>query len=283
MMTGMFLLVFIGTALMIPGMIDDVDIIKQRMMSLGFLECKIGTQDDRSYLIRVNAYAQSSQALSLDTIFRPFEVRAKYNYGTLYLEKADIKRAGFIVDAEYLPRGVTIVRLGIAMRSPQRQMTVGDSSIQRIERALKETKRNRRKVYANCKTAVTNLNQTFSMMFPDVCKTPSGPAGPIPIPYPNFSKSSDTAAGAKKVKADKAAAIAKESHFKKSEGDEVGTQSKKLQKAFRQIIAKRELNAEEKASFRRDLRSCLDKATLLMKTLDKYVEVIQKLLRQDNY
>ena len=30
-----------------------------------------------------------------------------------------------------------------------------------------------------------------TIAFPDVCKTPS-PAGPIPIPYPNIAKSSDT-------------------------------------------------------------------------------------------
>ena len=36
-----------------------------------------------------------------------------------------------------------------------------------------------------------------TIAFPDVCKTPS-PAGPIPIPYPNIAKSSDTANGTKK-------------------------------------------------------------------------------------
>ncbi|NMG66435.1 DUF4150 domain-containing protein [Azoarcus indigens] len=33
----------------------------------------------------------------------------------------------------------------------------------------------------------------MSMVFPDVCNTPS-PGGPIPIPYPNIGKSSDRAA-----------------------------------------------------------------------------------------
>lgn len=40
-----------------------------------------------------------------------------------------------------------------------------------------------------------------------MCKTPS-PAGPIPIPYPNVAKSSDTA---------------KDSNFSTSTGDEAGT------------------------------------------------------------
>lgn len=40
-----------------------------------------------------------------------------------------------------------------------------------------------------------------TVAFPDVCKTPS-PGGPIPIPYPNIAKSSDTAKGGKKVSAD---------------------------------------------------------------------------------
>ncbi len=32
----------------------------------------------------------------------------------------------------------------------------------------------------------------MSMVFPDVCKTPAPPAPPVPIPYPNIGKSSDT-------------------------------------------------------------------------------------------
>ena len=36
---------------------------------------------------------------------------------------------------------------------------------------------------------------------PDVCKTPT-PGGPVPIPYPNTSKASDTSGGSKKVKID---------------------------------------------------------------------------------
>ena len=40
-----------------------------------------------------------------------------------------------------------------------------------------------------------------TMAFPDVCKTPVGPAV-VPIPYPNIAKSSDTASGASTVKCD---------------------------------------------------------------------------------
>lgn len=58
--------------------------------------------------------------------------------------------------------------------------------------------------------------------FPDVCKTPS-PAGPIPIPYPNIAKSSDTAQGASTVKADGNPICVKDSNFMISTGDEAGT------------------------------------------------------------
>ena len=118
-----------------------------------------------------------------------------------------------------------------------------------------------------------------SFGFPDVCKTPS-PLGPIPIPYPNIAKSSDTSKGSKTIKADYAATIAKDSDFKKSESDEVGTRMTKLQKVYQKIIAKRELSAKEKAAIKKELQTCLDKSRLLMKTLDKYVEEIKKLLQQ---
>lgn len=61
-----------------------------------------------------------------------------------------------------------------------------------------------------------------TIAFPDVCKTPS-PAGPIPIPYPNIAKSSDTASGASTVKADGNPICVKDSNFSTSTGDEAGS------------------------------------------------------------
>ncbi|MBJ6761548.1 DUF4150 domain-containing protein [Myxococcaceae bacterium JPH2] len=57
---------------------------------------------------------------------------------------------------------------------------------------------------------------------PDVCKTPS-PGGPIPIPYPNIAKSSDTAQGSKKVVVEGKSVCLKDSNFSTSTGDEAGT------------------------------------------------------------
>ncbi|EYF06838.1 DUF4150 domain-containing protein [Chondromyces apiculatus] len=61
-----------------------------------------------------------------------------------------------------------------------------------------------------------------SPCFPDVCKTPS-PAGPVPIPYPNIARSSDTAKGTKKVKCDGNPVCVESSNFSTSTGDEAGT------------------------------------------------------------
>lgn len=58
--------------------------------------------------------------------------------------------------------------------------------------------------------------------FPDVCKTPS-PAGPVPIPYPNVAKSSDTASGTSTVKCDGNPTCVKDSNFRMSTGDEAGS------------------------------------------------------------
>ncbi|MCC6418740.1 MAG: DUF4150 domain-containing protein [Gemmataceae bacterium] len=58
--------------------------------------------------------------------------------------------------------------------------------------------------------------------FPDVCKTPS-PGGPIPIPYPNIAKSSDTSKGSSTVKCDGNPICLKDSNFMVSTGDEAGT------------------------------------------------------------
>lgn len=58
--------------------------------------------------------------------------------------------------------------------------------------------------------------------FPDVCKTPT-PGGPVPIPYPNIAKSSDTSSGTKKIKCDGNPVCVSDSNFMVSSGDEAGS------------------------------------------------------------
>jgi hypothetical protein len=58
---------------------------------------------------------------------------------------------------------------------------------------------------------------------PDVCKTPSPPGSPVPIPYPNIAMSSDLMKGTTTVKADGGNMCANHgSEFFKSTGDEPG-------------------------------------------------------------
>lgn len=63
----------------------------------------------------------------------------------------------------------------------------------------------------------------MSMAFPDVCKTPAPPAGPIPIPYPNIAQASDTSDGPTKVKTDGEMPMVKGAKYSKSSGDEAGS------------------------------------------------------------
>lgn len=77
-------------------------------------------------------------------------------------------------------------------------------------------------VGVNKMSVVTKDSGGITIAFPDVCKTPS-PAGPIPIPYPNVAKSSDTAKGTKKVSVQGNPVCVKDSNFSTSTGDEAGT------------------------------------------------------------
>jgi hypothetical protein len=63
----------------------------------------------------------------------------------------------------------------------------------------------------------------MSLVFPDVCKTPAPPAPPIPIPYPNLGKSSDTSQGTTKVEADGQMIMVKGAKYMMSTGDEAGS------------------------------------------------------------
>jgi hypothetical protein len=78
-------------------------------------------------------------------------------------------------------------------------------------------------VNVNFRTVVHASSSGMVIGFPDVCKTPAPPAGPIPIPYPNIAQSSDTAKGSKKVKMDGNPIMLKDSNFKMSTGDEAGS------------------------------------------------------------
>jgi hypothetical protein len=84
-------------------------------------------------------------------------------------------------------------------------------------------------VYANdWEIAGKAGNNKSIARFPDVCLSPpSPPAGPIPVPYPDTSFSSDLKKGSKSVKlGGKPAALAQQSYYKPSVlGDEAATRN----------------------------------------------------------
>ncbi|QSN64240.1 PAAR-like domain-containing protein [Caballeronia sp. M1242] len=83
-------------------------------------------------------------------------------------------------------------------------------------------------VFANGRevSAGKDANESLSAM-PDVCLSPpSPPAGPIPIPYPNFSEASDTSEGTRSVQIGGGqVGIKDSSNYKKSKGNEAATKS----------------------------------------------------------
>jgi hypothetical protein len=76
--------------------------------------------------------------------------------------------------------------------------------------------------FANTRGIVHKGSGGMSIVFPDVCKTPT-PGGPVPIPYPNIGKSSDTSKGPKSVTTDKKMPMVKGAQYSRSAGDEAGT------------------------------------------------------------
>jgi hypothetical protein len=76
--------------------------------------------------------------------------------------------------------------------------------------------------FANGRGIVHKGSGGMSIVFPDVCKTPAAPS-PIPIPYPNIGKSSDTTQGPTTVKTDGKMPMVKGAKYSRSSGDEAGT------------------------------------------------------------
>lgn len=83
-------------------------------------------------------------------------------------------------------------------------------------------------VFANGRgiSSKANANKSLAAM-PDVCLSPpSPPAGPIPIPYPNFSEASNTNSGSKTVKIKgKEVGQKNSSEYKSSKGNTAATRS----------------------------------------------------------
>ena len=78
-------------------------------------------------------------------------------------------------------------------------------------------------VIVNNRTVVHKDSGGKAPSVPDFCKTPAPPAPPVPIPYVNIARSTDTADGSKKVKMDNNPIMLKTSKFSTSKGDEAGT------------------------------------------------------------
>jgi hypothetical protein len=72
-----------------------------------------------------------------------------------------------------------------------------------------------------------------NLVFPDVCKTPT-PGGPVPIPYPNLGKSSDTSQGTTTVQADGQMIMVKGAKYMMSTGDEAGSVGGVVSGVFKQ-------------------------------------------------
>jgi len=74
--------------------------------------------------------------------------------------------------------------------------------------------------------------------FPDVSETPAPSSGPVPVPYPNIAKSSNTSSGTKKVKIEGKEVSTKKSSFSKSTGNEASTKKREIIEAVTPKVTK---------------------------------------------
>lgn len=78
-------------------------------------------------------------------------------------------------------------------------------------------------VFANGRGVVHKESGGMNMVFPNVCKTPMGPLGPVPLPYPSIGRAAKTAGGPKKVKVDGQMPAVKGATYSETEGDKPGS------------------------------------------------------------
>lgn len=162
----------------------------------------------------------------------------------------------------------------------QRTVEKRPADIQKIEEALAAVKKNRAKVFAVSRMVVSRSNKSLAAAFPDVCKSPP-PARAVPIPTPNTAMAKDTVAGSKRSKmAEQAVLIHKGSDLKKSEGDEVGTAVKRLDRKVAKILSERPLSQDEQQTFRREWTELIEKARGILRDLDHDVSEVEELLEE---
>lgn len=77
-------------------------------------------------------------------------------------------------------------------------------------------------VFANSRGVDHKASGGMSIVFPDVCKTPT-PGGPVPIPYPNTGQANTTSKGTKQVKIDGQMGMVKGAKYSMTSGDEPGS------------------------------------------------------------
>jgi hypothetical protein len=108
-------------------------------------------------------------------------------------------------------------------------------------------------VIVNHMTVVHKSSGGVRMSYPDVCKTPMAPS-PVPIPYPNVSRSGDAADTADTVLADGNPIMVKDSVFRMSTGDEAGSllgvTSNKIKGTAKPTMFSMDVKAEGKNVFR---------------------------------
>lgn len=79
-----------------------------------------------------------------------------------------------------------------------------------------------RTTFANGRGIAHRGSGGMSAVFPDVCLTPT-PTGPVPIPYANVARSSDTVQGPRTVTTDGCMPMVRGARYSVSSGDEAGS------------------------------------------------------------
>jgi hypothetical protein len=172
------------------------------------------------------------------------------------------------------------------LRSPagkpiQEQEGKRNPDIKRIEQALTATRKNRDKVLVMLSEVTQKVRSGLAMGCPGVAATPTTPPA-VPVPYPNIGMAKDTAKGSKKVKiaADKAVALRGKSHFKMTEGDEVGRKTQTLVEVIESHYERGTIAEKDRVSWRDQLLSYRDQMATIAQLLQKYVEEIEELLAE---
>ena len=83
--------------------------VKKKMKKLGFEVGLVKSRDDGSFVVKLMGFTAKTKGLTMKGEYKPFKAKALLVKGILFLDRGQLKKRGFSLQAGMLPPGIRII------------------------------------------------------------------------------------------------------------------------------------------------------------------------------